>query len=182
MERIKLNDKTFHKVLAKETIVEKIEALADKINSDYAACTTPPIIVGMLNGAYMFCSELTQRLNFNCEITFLKMQSYVGTESSGCVSQLIGLERDITNRDIIIVEDIVETGTTICAAWEMLKKGNPRSVKIATMMFKPESYHIEHIPIDYYAMEIPGNFIVGFGLDYDGLGRNLPDIYALMED
>ena len=110
------------------------------------------------------------------------MQSYVGTESSGCVSQLIGLERDITNRDVIIVEDIVETGTTICAAWEMIKKGNPRSVKIATMMFKPESYHIEHIPIDYYAMEIPGNFIVGFGLDYDGLGRNLPDIYALMED
>jgi hypoxanthine phosphoribosyltransferase len=105
----------------------------------------------------------------------------VGTESSGCVSQLIGLERDVTNRDVIIVEDIVETGTTICAAWEMLKKGNPRSIKIATMMFKPEAYKYD-VPIEYYAMNIPGDFIIGCGLDIDGLGRNYPDVYALVED
>ena len=182
MECIKLHGKTFHKVLAKDEIVKNIELLADKINADYADNPTPPMVIGMLNGAYIFCTELSQRLTFDCDISFIKMQSYAGTESTGCVSKLIGLEHDITGRDVIIVEDIVETGTTISAAWEMLQKQNPRSIKIATMMFKPESYHYKNIPIDYYAMEIPGNFIVGFGLDYDGLGRNLPDIYALMED
>ena len=182
MERIKLNGKTFRKAIAHDEIIEKIELLADRLNADYANRTTPPILVGMLNGAFMFYSELAKRLKFDCEVTFLKMKSYVGSHSTGQVSQLIGLEKNITDRDIIIVEDIVETGNTISTAWNMLQQQNPRSMKIATMMFKPESYHIEHIPIDYYAMIIPEDFIIGFGLDYDELGRNLPDIYSLIED
>ena len=181
MECIKLHGKTFRKVLAKEQIIEHIDNLAKLINSDYADCNQPPIVIGMLNGAFMFCSELTQRFKFDCVVSFVKMQSYVGTESSGCISKLIGLEHNISDRDVIIIEDIVETGTTINEAWKMLKEHNPRSLKIATMMFKPQSYKYD-IPIEYYAMEIPGDFIVGFGLDFDGVGRNYSDIYALVED
>lgn len=182
MECIKLNGKTFRKAIAHDEIIEKIELLADRLNADYANCTTPPIIIGMLNGAFMFYSELVKRLKFDCEVSFMKMKSYAGTHSTGQVSQLIGLEKDITYRDVIIVEDIVETGNTISTAWKILQEKNPRSIKVATMMFKPESYNIKHIPIEYYAMIIPEDFIIGFGLDYDELGRNLPDIYSLIED
>ncbi len=181
MECIKLNDKTFRKVLAKEQIIEKITTLTKRMNEDYAHCEQPPIVIGMLNGAFMFCSELTQRFTFDCVITFVKMQSYIGTESSGNVCKLIGLEHNISERDVIIVEDIVETGTTINEAWQMLQKHNPRSLKVATMMFKPEAYKYD-VPIEYYAMNIPGDFIIGCGLDIDGLGRNYPDVYALVED
>lgn len=185
MERLKtantiqVHDKRFKPFIPNEEIVASVKRIADKINHDYANKPTP-LFVGVLNGAFMFMGELMKHITLDCEISFVKIASYAGTESTGTIKQLIGLNTTAENRDVIIVEDIVDTGASIEHTTELLKKMNPASVAVCTLLFKPESY-TKTIPIDYCVFSIPDRFVIGFGLDYDGLGRNYKDIYEIDE-
>ena len=140
-----------------------------------------PIFVGVLNGAFMFLSDLIKKIDFTCEISFVKLASYEGTCSTGNVECLLGLNNDIAGRHVIIVEDIVDTGRSIAHRYADLMRRNPASVEVCTLFFKPNSYR-EPLPIRYRALEIGNEFIVGYGLDYDQLGRNLKDIYVVTND
>jgi hypoxanthine phosphoribosyltransferase len=164
-----------------EKIDEAVSKVAEQINADYAVTEKAPIFVGVLNGSYMFLADLVRKTTFNNEITFVQVSSYSGTQSTGEVKQKLGIDFDIQGRDIIIVEDIVETGHSINYMINYLKSFNPRSVEICTLFFKPDKY-LYDLPIKYRAMEIGNEFIVGYGLDYDQLGRNLKDIYVLAND
>ncbi len=175
---MRLHDKTFEKTIAHERIVEAIEALATRLNSDYADKT--PILVGVLNGSFMFMAELAKHLEFTCEVSFVKISSYSGTQSTGSVEELIGLGCDVSGRHIIIVEDIVETGRSIGHIMHALEGMHPASVEVASLFFKPDVYSATK-EVKYHALPIPNDFIVGFGLDYNGLGRNLRDIYKVKE-
>lgn len=177
--RITLKDKTFEPYLPHDKIMEGIEAVAARINADYSA-TPIPVFLGVLNGCFMFMAELMQRITFDCETSFVKLASYQGTCSTGEVTELIGLKENLCGRHVIVVEDIVDTGRSIEHLMEMLKHHAPASIEIATLLFKPESY-TKDIEIKYSAISIPDHFIVGFGLDYDGLGRNLRDIYMVKD-
>ena len=178
-EIIKLHDRTFKVMIPAEEIDRAVAAVAERINQDYAECETP-IFLGVLNGSFMFFSDLIKKMDFNNEISFVKLASYVGTSSTGEVQQLIGLSGSIEGRHIIIVEDIVDTGESISHMYNLLKEQNPASVEVCTLFFKPNSYSRE-VPIKYRAMEIGNEFIVGYGLDYDQLGRSLKDIYVVTE-
>lgn len=178
---MRLKDKTFEKAIPYERIIEGVESLAERLNSDYGQLQGPaPLFVGVLNGAFMFMSELMQRLDFQCEATFVKVSSYSGTTSSGVVDEHIGLCCDVRGRNVVVVEDIVETGRSLEHIMRMLADGGAASVEVAALFFKPEVYGGEKT-IKYHGMPIPNDFIVGFGLDYDGLGRNLRDIYKVVE-
>jgi hypoxanthine phosphoribosyltransferase len=137
-----------------------------------------PLFVCVLNGAFMFASDLIKRLDFPCEVTFIRLKSYEGIGTEGLVKEIHGLVEPVTGRNVVVVEDIVDTGYTISQLTETILKDNPESLKIATLLFKPESLKIPVEP-DYVAMNIPSDFIVGYGLDYEGHGRNLRDIYKL---
>lgn len=179
-KKITLGDKTFRIFIPYEEIESAIDGVACKVNEDFADCSRPPIIVCVLNGAMMFCSEMMKRLNFTAELVSIKMSSYSGTSSTGEVKVPLGLTGDVSGRDVIVVEDIVDTGKTIRALTDILKVSGARSVKTCTMLFKPDVYD-QGIPIDYVGISIPDKFIVGFGLDYNELGRNVKDIYVLDE-
>lgn len=179
MKQVTLKDKTFELSIPYERIEKEIDALAARINEDYKDLDTP-LFLGVLNGSFMFMAELMQRIEFPCELSFVKLASYVGTSSTGKVSELIGLKDNLEGRHIIVVEDIVDTGESIEHLMRSLVGHRPASVEVATLLFKPDSYKKE-LPIRYRAMEIPNDFIVGFGLDYDQLGRNLKDIYKIVE-
>ena len=138
-----------------------------------------PLFLVVLNGAFMFASDLFKKLTIECEISFVKLSSYSGTTSTETVKHLIGINEDLKGRNIILVEDIVDTGITIVHMMEELKKYEPADVKIATLLLKPEKYD-KGYAIDYVAIEIPNDFIIGYGLDYDGFARNLPDIYKIV--
>ena len=176
---IKLHDRNFKVMIPADKIEVAVSAVADKINADYREKKNP-IFIGVLNGSVMFMSDLMKKIDFCCEISFVKLASYCGTCSSGEVTNLIGLNRDIEGRDVIIVEDIVDTGASIEHMVAELQRHNPASVRICTLFFKPNAYK-RSIPIDYPAMEIGNEFIVGYGLDYDQLGRNLKDVYVVTE-
>ncbi len=176
---IQLNDRRFKVMIPAEEIDRAVSAVAERINGDYAAYENP-LFVGVLNGSFMFMSDLIKKIEFNCELSFVKLASYEGTTSTGKVQQLIGLNGSIEGRHVIIVEDIVDTGKSIEHMVEELKAMNPASIEICTLFFKPRSYS-RQIPIKYAAMEIGNEFIVGYGLDYDQLGRNLKDIYVVTE-
>lgn len=176
---IKLHDRNFKVMIPADKIEVAASAVADKINADYREKKNP-IFIGVLNGSFMFMSDLLKKIDFCCEISFVKLASYCGTCSSGEVTNLIGLNRDIEGRDVIIVEDIVDTGASIEHMVAELQRHNPASVRICTLFFKPNAYK-RSIPIDYPAMEIGNEFIVGYGLDYDQLGRNLKDVYVVTE-
>lgn len=150
--------------------------VADKINKDYAGKT--PLFLGMLNGAFMFASDLMKEITLTCDVSFTKCTSYVGTQSTGKVQELIGISENLEGRDIVIVEDIVESGITMRAILDNLATKKPASVKICSLFFKPECLKAD-IKVDYVAMEIANDFIVGFGLDYNGKGRNLRNVYIL---
>ena len=180
-ERVTLNDKTFEVMIPAEEIDKAVTAVAERLNVDYASTNKAPIFVGVLSGSYMFLADLVRKTTFNNEITFVKISSYEGTESTGTVKQKLGIDFDIEGRDIIIVEDIVETGHSINHMINYIKSLNPHSVEVCTLFFKPEKYLYE-LPIKYCAMEIGNEFIVGYGLDYDQLGRNLKDIYVLANE
>lgn len=180
-ERVTLNDKCFEVMIPAEQIDLAVAKVAEKLNKDYASCEKPPIFVGVLSGAYMFLADLVRKTEFNNEITFVQISSYAGTQSTGVVKQKLGIDFDVEGRDLIIVEDIVETGHSINHMIDYLSSLKPRSVEVCTLFFKPEKY-LYDLPIKYCAMEIGNEFIVGYGLDYDQIGRNLKDIYVLAND
>lgn len=177
---MKLHDLTFEKMIPAEDINASLEPLAKQLNRDYKGVDTP-LIVAVLNGSFMFLSDLVKMLDFNCEITFVKLSSYCGAQSSGVVKDLIGLNESIEGRDVIIVEDIVDTGESIVHITSALSGRGAKSIKVCTLFFKPESY-TKQVKIDYRAMNIGNEFIVGYGLDYNGLGRNLKDIYVVVDE
>lgn len=178
MQKIQLKDKTFRPFISYEEISSAIDKVADKINADFNGCTDFPVLLCVLNGSIMFMAELMKRLNFNCQIVSTKLSSYDGTETTGQVKQAMGLTADIKGRRVIIVEDIVDSGNTIVELKKIMEEKGASESYICTLLFKPEAYK-KNIKLDYVAMEIPNDFIVGFGLDYDEYGRNLKDIYVL---
>ncbi|MBQ5689923.1 MAG: hypoxanthine phosphoribosyltransferase [Alistipes sp.] len=180
-QRVTLNEKTFEVMIPAEEIDKAVAKVAEQLNKDYAESEKAPIFVGVLNGSYMFLSDLVRKTTFNNEVTFVRISSYEGTQSTGSITQKSGIDFDIEGRDIIIVEDIVETGHSINHMLQYIKSLKPSSVEVCTLFFKPEKY-LYDLPIKYCAMEIGNEFIVGYGLDYDQLGRNLKDIYVLAND
>ncbi|HSH50353.1 MAG TPA: hypoxanthine phosphoribosyltransferase [Bacteroidales bacterium] len=177
MKQIKLKDKVFKVSIPSDKIQQSVTEIAHKINQDYKNKNIP-LFISVLNGSFMFTADLLKQIYFDCEITFLKLSSYQGTSTTGNVTQLIGINEKISGRDIIVLEDIVDTGITLEQIVKELNKFGANSVKITTLLLKPEAYD-KDIVIDYVGMAIPNDFIIGYGLDYDGLGRNLPDIYTL---
>ena len=178
MSVIKVHDKTFETYLSDEVILQRIKELAAAINKDYEG--KKPLFIAILNGSFMFASDLFKQLNIEAELCFIKLASYKGMKSSGNVVTSIGLDDDLFGKDVIIVEDIVDTGNTLVELKELFKSQNVKHFKIATLFFKPEAYK-QDIKIDYIGIRIPNKFIVGYGLDYDGLGRNLSEVYQLSE-
>ena len=179
MEKIKLLDRRFKTMIPAEEIDKAVQRVADQLNERYAGKT--PIFVGVLSGAFLFLSDLVRKTTFDCRLAFVKISSYEGTQSTGSIKQHLGIDFDIEGKDIIIVEDIVETGHSMNYLLDYLKERNPASVSICTLFFKPEKFLYEY-NIDYVAMPIGNEFIVGYGLDYNQIGRNLKDIYVLDED
>jgi len=178
-DSIKIKGKEFIPYLSSTSIQERIGKIADVINAEYA--DKDPLFIGVLNGAFMFASDLLQKVTCSCQITFVKMASYQGTTSTGTVKELLGLRESIEGKHVIILEDIVDTGLTMSKAIEDLSKQNPASLEIATLLFKPESI-TEKLDLKFVGFEIPNKFVLGYGLDYDGYGRNLQDIYQLKKD
>lgn len=176
MKEITLHDKTFEIFLSQEKINEVIDKMAEEITRDLQ--DKNPLFLVVLNGAFMFAADLLKRFDFNCEISFVKLSSYVGTKSTSVVREIIGLDEVLHNRTVVIIEDIIDTGITMSNTIPKLKQLEAKEVKLATLLFKPEAFQKDY-HIDYIGMKIPNDFIVGYGLDYDGLGRNYPDIYQL---
>jgi len=176
MEIITVKDKSFKAYISEENLQISVKNVASKINNDYKGIQ--PIFLGVLNGSFMFFADLLKSINLECTVSFVKLASYEGTNTTGKVNELIGLSESIEGKDIVIVEDIVDTGNTLVKLYDILSKGNPKSIKIATLLYKSEAYK-KHHPIDYIGLEIPNAFVLGYGLDYDGLGRNLSSIYVL---
>lgn len=179
MNTILIKDKRFAISLPEEQILQSVQRVADAINRDLAGKN--PLFLSVLNGAFMFTSDLMKRITIPCEISFIKLSSYAGTHSTGEVRQLMGLNQDISGRTIVIVEDIVDTGLTMQRLLQILDEQHPQEVHIASLLVKPEKLQVP-LNIAYAAMQIPNDFIVGYGLDYDGYGRNYKDIYTVVEE
>lgn len=177
--RIKVGDKYFRPYRSRDLIAQDLERVAQQIRNDYSKIDRP-LFLAMLNGAFVFAADLARAVPGDVEMEFVRYSTYAGLESSGQTRQLIGLGIPIEGRHILIVEDIIDTGYTIRALLADLKNRGAASIRIATMFFKKEAYK-ETIPIDYVGHEIPNLFVVGYGLDYAGLGRNLPDLHILDE-
>lgn len=175
---IHLHDKTFEPFISSEEIDFAIKNMAKQMDDDFFDET--PVFIGVLNGAFMVMADLLKQYRGMCEVSFVKMASYEGTKSTHDVKQLIGLNQNLEGRTVVIVEDIVDTGNTIEELKTIFKDKKVKHFKIATLFFKPDAYK-KDIKIDYVGIRIPNKFIVGYGLDYDGLGRNLPDVYQLSE-
>ena len=176
---IQVHDKHFEVFIEKSIIEKRITELAFQINQDYEG--KRPLFLAILNGSFMFAAELMKSVSVSCEITFLRVSSYQATESSGKIVEILGLTENIEGRDIIIVEDIVDTGLTMTALKHQLLAQNPASLSIVTLFQKPEALK-QPIDIQYVGFEIENKFVLGYGLDYDGLGRNLGDLYVLCEE
>jgi hypoxanthine phosphoribosyltransferase len=175
---IELHDKKFEVFISNEEINFAIENMAQQIEADFF--DDVPVFIGVLNGAFMVVADLLKKYNQPCEVSFVKMASYEGTQTTIEVKQLIGINQNLEGRSVIIVEDIVDTGNTVEELKAILKNHNVKHFKIATLFLKPEAYK-KDIKLDYVGIRIPNKFIVGYGLDYDGLGRNLKDVYQLAE-
>jgi hypoxanthine phosphoribosyltransferase len=178
MGEIRVHDKQFEPYLNAASIAERIKDIAGKLNKDYAG--RKPLFIAILNGSFMFASDLFKELAIDAEICFIKLASYKGTKSTGHVLTAIGLDMDLFGRDVVIVEDIVDTGKTLSEFLPQLKHQQPASLKIVALLHKPEAT-VFPITIDYLGFSIPNKFVVGYGLDYDGLGRNIPEIFKLIE-
>ncbi len=175
---VTLFDKTFEPFLPESLIQEKIKELAEEINKDYAG--KKPLFIAILNGSFMFAADLFKAINIEAEICFIKLASYKGAKSTGNVITAIGLDNDINNRHVIILEDIIDTGKTLSQFLPQLEHQQPSSLKIAVLLHKPDAT-IHPVHIDYCCFSIPNRFVLGYGLDYDGFGRNLKEIYQLKE-
>ncbi len=173
---IQLHDKSFVPFISAKEIDFAVAEMGRQIEADFY--DDVPVFIGVLNGAFMVVADLLKKYKRPCEVSFLKMQSYEGTQSNNNVRQLIGLNQDLSGRSVIVIEDIVDTGNTVEALKIQFKAMNVAHFKIATLFFKPEAYK-KDIKIDYIGIRIPNKFIVGYGLDYDGLGRNLAEVYQL---
>ncbi|WP_314954701.1 hypoxanthine phosphoribosyltransferase [Hoylesella loescheii] len=179
MSRIKLIDKVFETSITEAEIQERVKAVADRINKDMA--DKNPILLAVLNGSFMFAADLMRMLTIPCEISFVKLASYQGTTSTGTIKEVIGINEDLSGRTVIIVEDIVESGLTIKRMIETIGTRAPKSIHICTLLIKPDRLTVP-LNVEYAAIEIPNDFIVGYGLDYNQQGRNLRDIYTLVEE
>ncbi len=175
---MQVKDKNFQIFIEAETIQKRIATLGKQIAEDYHG--KRPLFIAILNGAFMFASDLLKSVSIDCEISFIKLASYEAMQSSGNVASLIGLKENIANRHIIIIEDIVDTGNTMQHVLPIFEAQRPASVEIASLLLKPEALS-KPLALRYVGFEIPNKFVVGYGLDYDGLGRNLPEIYQLKE-
>jgi len=175
----KLKEKSFNKFIVDNDIQAKVNDLAIRLNTDLVG--KKPLFIVVLNGAFIFASDLLKKVTIECEIAFVKLSSYQGTQSSGVVQQIIGLDLDIKGRTIVIIEDIVDTGLTLDRFRKTLSVMEPAEVKVAACLLKPDAFH-NKFPIDYLCFSIPNEFVVGYGLDYDGLGRNSSDIYKIVEE
>lgn len=178
MSIVKIKDKTFRTFIPEEQIAERVKAVAERINEDLA--DKNPLFLAVLNGSFIFAADLMRNITIPCEISFVKLASYQGTTSTGVIKEVIGLNEDLSGRTVVILEDIVDTGFTIKRMIETLGTRSPESVHVCTLLLKPGKLQVP-LNIEYAAMEIPNDFIVGYGLDYDQQGRNLRDIYTLVE-
>jgi len=178
MGDIRVHDKQFEPYINASTIAGRIKEIAGELNKDYS--DRNPLFIAILNGSFMFASDLFKELAIDAEICFIKLASYKGTKSTGHVITAIGLDMDLFGRDVVIVEDIVDTGKTLSEFLPQLHHQQPASLKIVALLHKPEAT-VFPITIDYLGFSIPNKFVVGYGLDYDGLGRNIPEIFKLIE-
>jgi hypoxanthine phosphoribosyltransferase len=178
LNTIKVHDKHFELFISSDTIQKTIEGMAEKLNNDLEGKN--PLFLVVLNGAFIFAADLFKRMRIDCQVSFVKLSSYVGTETTNVVRELIGLDEVLRGRTVVIVEDIIDTGITMAETMSKLRKLEAAEVRLATLLFKPLAFQKDY-NIDYIGMEIPNDFIVGYGLDYDGHGRNYPDIYKIIE-
>lgn len=176
---IKVHDKHFELFISSETIQQTIDNLAERMNRDLEGKN--PLFLVVLNGAFIFAADLFRQMRTDCQVSFVKLSSYMGTETTSVVRELIGLDEVLHGRTVVIVEDIIDTGITMAETMSKLRKLEAAEVKLATLLFKPNAFR-KDFHIDYVGIEIPNDFIVGYGLDYDGLGRNYPDIYKIIQD
>jgi hypoxanthine phosphoribosyltransferase len=179
MSSIKIKDKTFKVSIPEAQIKARIKELAQQMSRDLEGKN--PLFLGVLNGAFIFAADLIREMTIPCEISFVKLASYQGTTSTGSIKEIIGINEDLTGRTVVIVEDIVESGLTIRRMMDQLGTRNPASVQVCTLFFKPERLK-EDLKLDYVAFEIPNDFILGYGLDYDQQARGLKDIYTLVSE
>ncbi|MDR6783525.1 hypoxanthine phosphoribosyltransferase [Pedobacter africanus] len=175
MHKIQIADKEFEILLDNDNISKRTRLIGIQMNVDYESRC--PIFIGVLNGSFLFMADLIREIEIPCEIGFIRVSSYEGTESSGSIKQAFGLPDNLHDRDVIIVEDIVDTGFTLTHILKEVQKQGPASVKVCTLLFKPAALKAEIEELEYVGFEIGNEFVVGYGLDYDGLGRNLKDIY-----
>lgn|SRR5690554_5034457 len=173
---IQIKDKQFVPFIKEPELLQRVSALGRQITEDYRGSS--PLLIGIMNGAFMFLSDLAKHIDLPVELSFVKISSYESMASTGTVRPLIGLDTALAGRDVIIVEDIVDTGLSMSYILEMVQKSKPKSLQIATLLLKPEALK-KNIEARYIGFEIPNKFVVGYGLDYDGLGRNLKEIYQL---
>ena len=176
---VKIKDKTFKTSIPEADILKKVQVVADRLNQDYA--DKAPVFLAVLNGSFIFAADLMRMITVPSEISFVKYASYEGTSSTGSMKTLMGLNQELTGRHVVIVEDIVDSGFTMAHMIEDLKKKNPASIEICSLLVKPGNLKVD-LDINYAVMEIPNDFIVGYGLDYDQEGRNLRDIYTIVEE
>lgn len=177
-EKVKLYDKEFEKFIDSERIKQAVEKVANEINHDLAEKN--PLFLVVLNGAFVFAADLLRLFHHDCDISFIKLSSYIGTKTTHTVREVIGLDTNVKDRCVVLVEDIIDTGITMEHIMAQMKNMEAKEVKLATLLFKPNAFE-KDFPIDYIGMEIPDDFIVGCGLDYNGKGRNLPDIFKIVE-
>lgn len=178
MKTVRVKDRDFSLLLSEETIRNAVKHTASRINKDLDG--KRPLFLAVLNGSFMFASDLMKEISIDCEISFIKLASYQGMESGGKVREVFGLNENIAGRHIVIVEDIVDSGRTMRQLMDSLLTRNPADIKIATFLHKPDAMVCDIAP-DYVAIEIPNDFVVGYGLDYDGFGRNLSEVYTLIK-
>jgi hypoxanthine phosphoribosyltransferase len=178
MKEIRILDKKFRELITENAIQERIEEIAGQVNKDLEGKDV--VFLGILNGAFLFAADLFRRIKLQSRISFVKLASYEGTSSSGTIKELIGWNEDIKNKTIVVIEDIVDTGNTLERIVDELIIRKVNEVRIAALLYKPAAY-TKDIPLDYIGFEIPNDFVVGYGLDYDGYGRNLPSVYTLVK-
>jgi len=178
MSTIKIHDKTFNLLIPEFVINKRIKELAEQLNSELR--NEKVVFISILNGSFMFASDILKLIDFNVQISFLKLASYSGSKSTGEIKELIGLNEDVTGKTVVVIEDIVETGTTLELIKKQISGFEPKALKFMTLLLKPDSY-TGSIPVDYVGFRVPNNFIVGYGLDYDGFGRNYSAIYKADE-
>lgn len=176
MDSLQINNQTFQLFLSEAAILSRIQQLASNLQNDYK--DSKPIFLAVLNGSFMFASDLLKNINMACEIQFVKLSSYQGMQSTGKVNELIGLNQSIENRKVIVLEDIIDSGLTIHELLKTLKPLNPESVEVCSLLLKPDALKVP-LKIKYVGFEVGNEFLVGYGLDYDGLGRNVRHLFKL---